>query len=214
LFARGIHLATNTFEIGNAALGKETAHSIDLTFRKTKGATRFQVGLFRNHIDDYIFADTLDRFEDFRLIRYDQRDARFTGIDGWLRHQATPELGLTIFGDYVRARFTGDDENLPRIPAGRLGGRVDLRSSAFSGELEYYRTFEQERITDFETRTPGYNMINATLAYRLPIARAESELFVRATNLLDERAVNHVSFVKEAAPLRGRNLVLGLRATF
>lgn len=214
LFARGIHLATNTYELGNASLRTETANSIDLTFRKTKGSTRFSIGLFRNHIDNYIFANTLDRFEDFRLIRYDQRDARFTGIDGWLRHQVTPQLGVTVFGDYVRATFTGNDENLPRIPSGRLGARVDVRSGPVFGELEYYRVFEQDRIADFETETPGYNMVNATFAYRLPIGPTRTELFVRATNLLNELAFNHVSFVKEAAPLRGRNFALGLRTSF
>lgn len=214
LFARGIHLATNTFEVGNAALGKETASSIDLTLRKTEGSTRFSIGLFRNHIDDYIFANTLDRFEDFRLIRYDQRDARFTGIDGSIRHQLTPALGVTLFGDHVRAKFTGGGGNLPRIPSGRLGARADVRSGPMFGELEYYRVFEQDRIADFETETPGYNMVNATLAYRLPIGPTRTELFLRGTNLLNELAFNHVSFVKEAAPLRGRNFVLGVRTAF
>lgn len=213
LFARGIHLATNTFEIGNPNLETETANALDLTVRKTEGATRFSIGVFRNQIDDYIFADTLDRFEDFRLIRYDQRDARFTGIDGWIRHQITPEIGLALFGDYVRAKFSGGG-NLPRIPSGRLGVRADARSGPLFGELEYYRVFEQDRIADFETATPGYDMVNVTLAWRVPLGQVEGELFVRGTNLLDELAFNHVSFVKEAAPLRGRNFVLGLRAIF
>lgn len=214
LFSRGIHLATNTYEVGNAALVTETAKSIDLTFRKTTGPTRLSVGVFRNHIDDYIFADTLDRFEDFRLIRYDQRDARFTGIDGWIRHQLTPTLGLTVFGDLVRAKFTRDDSHLPRIPAGRLGARADVKSGPFTGDVEYYRMFAQDRVADFETATPGYDMVNATLAYHLPLGGGQAELFLRATNLLDKLALNHVSFVKEAAPLRGRNVVLGLRAAF
>jgi iron complex outermembrane receptor protein len=214
LFARGIHLATNTFEIGNAALSTETAHTIDLTFRKTEGPTRFSIGFFRNHFDGYIFADTLDRFEDFRLIRYDQRDARFWGVDGSIRHQATPLLGFTLFGDYVRAKFAGNGEDLPRIPSGRLGARADLRSGPIFGEIEAYRVFEQTRIAAFERETPGYTMVNLTFAYRVPIGPARSEVFVRATNLLDELAFNHVSFVKEAAPLRGRNFVLGLRTAF
>ncbi|WP_120717254.1 TonB-dependent receptor domain-containing protein [Tsuneonella amylolytica] len=215
LFARGIHLATNTFEIGDAALGKETAHTIDLTFRKTQGPTRITLSAFRNQIDNYIYADTLDRFEDFRLIRYDQRDARFWGFEGSLRQQLTPVLGLAVFGDYVRAKFSeGLDENLPRIPAGRLGARADARSGPLFGELEFQHVFEQDSVADFETATPGYNMLNATVAYQLPLGPVRSEVFLRATNLLDELAYNHVSFVKEAAPLRGRNVVLGVRAAF
>src|SRR3546814_14116820 len=37
LYARGIHLATNTYELGTATLGKETGKSVDLTFRKKIG---------------------------------------------------------------------------------------------------------------------------------------------------------------------------------
>jgi iron complex outermembrane recepter protein len=215
LFARGVHLATSTFEIGNPDLGKETAHSIDLTFRGSQGPTTFSLGLFRNHINDYIFANTLDRFEDFRLIRYDQRDARFTGVDGMVRHQIAPGIGIGLFGDYVRARLTGGGDDLPRIPAGRLGTRVDLRSGPLFGDLEFYRVFEQTRIAEFETETPGYSMLNATLAYRVPLGQfGNGELFLRGTNLLNRLAFNHVSFVKESAPLRGRNLVVGLRTTF
>src|SRR3546814_16615130 len=51
LYARGIHLATNTYELGTATLGKETGKSIDLTFRKTKGATTFTIGeIGRAHV--------------------------------------------------------------------------------------------------------------------------------------------------------------------
>jgi iron complex outermembrane recepter protein len=215
LFAEGIHLATNTFEIGNPHLRKETANAIDLTFRGTRGPVRFSLGLFRNQIDDYIFANTLDRVEDFRLIRYDQRNARFTGLDGSVRAQVTPMIGVALFGDYVRARFTGGGDNLPRIPAGRLGTRADVRSGPLFGELEYYRVFEQRQIAEFETTTPGYNMVNATLAYRVPLNRfGNTEIFLRGTNLLNELAFNHTSFVKEVAPLRGRNLVVGLRSVF
>jgi iron complex outermembrane recepter protein len=56
---------------------------------------------------------------------------------------------------------------------------------------------------------------DATLAYRVPLNRfGNAEIFLRGTNLFNELAFNHVSFVKEAAPLRGRNLVVGLRSTF
>jgi len=212
LFARGVHLATNTYEIGDATLGVETSTAIDLTLRKTTGATRFTIGLFRNSIDDFIFADTLDRFEDFRLIRYAQADARFIGIDGEISHRFGPAVEVGLFGDYVRAKLRDGGGNLPRIPAGRLGARTELGSGPLHADIEYYHVFEQSRIAAFETRTPGHDMVNATLAYRLPtLFAAEGEFFVRGTNLLNELAFNHASFVRNAAPLRGRNFVVGLR---
>jgi iron complex outermembrane receptor protein len=214
LYARGIHLATNTYELGTATLGKETGKSIDLTFRKTKGATTFTVGAYHQDFDDYIFANTLDQFEDFRLIRYTAADATFTGVDGEVRHDFGT-VGVSLFGDYVRAKFKGDLGNLPRIPAGRLGARADGRWGPLSGDVEYYHVFEQDRIAAFETRTSGYDMLNATLAYKLALGpKADAELFVRATNLTNELAYNHASFIKNASPLRGRNFVFGLRTSF
>lgn len=215
LYARGVHLATNTYELGTATLGKETGKSIDLTFRKTAGATTFTIGAYHQDFDNYIFADTLDRFEDFRLIRYTAADAKFTGIDGELRRQLTPDFGVSVFGDYVRAKLKGGLGNLPRIPAGRLGARADGKWGPLSADLEYYHVFEQGKIAAFETRTSGYDMLNATLAYKLELGRkANAELFVRGTNLANELAYNHASFIKNASPLRGRSFVLGLRTGF
>ena len=57
-------------------------------------------------------------------------------------------------------------------------------------------------------------MVNATLAYDLALAGFASQVFVRGTNLLDEKALNHASFITNLAPLRGRNFALGLRTRF
>ncbi|CAN7212909.1 TonB-dependent receptor [Phenylobacterium sp. LjRoot219] len=214
LYADGVHLATNTFEIGDPGLKVETASTLDLTFRKTSGATTFTLGVFHNRINDYIFAETLDQFEEFRLIRYAQQDARFTGLDGELSHEVSPEVSATLFGDYVRARLTDGAGDLPRIPAGRLGARVNGDWSRLNGELEYYHVFEQGKVAAFEDKTPGYDMVNATVGYDLLTGDRDLEVYLRGTNLLDKLALNHASFISRAAPLPGRTFVLGLRTAF
>jgi len=214
LYARGVHLATNTYEIGTATLDEETAKSIELTLRKTGGRTTFTGSVYRYDYDGYIFADTLDQFEDFRLVRYDQADAAFTGVEGEVRRQVTDEVGVRVFGDYVRAKFKNDGGDLPRVPAGRLGAGADFARGAWSGDVEYYRVFRQDEIAAFETETPGYNMLNATVARDLDLGPAGAQLFARGTNLLNELAFNHASFISSVAPLRGRNVVVGLRASF
>jgi len=214
LYAHGVHLATNTYEIGDPGLDVETAKTLDLTLRKTEGATTFTVGVFHHRIDDYIFADTLDQFEEFRLIRYAQQDASFTGIDGELSHKFTKELTGAVFGDYVRAKLTDGGGNLPRIPAARLGGRANGTWGRASAELEYFHVFEQGEVAAFEDNTPGYEMVNATLAYELPAGDRDLQVYLRGANLLDKLALNHASFISRAAPLPGRTFVLGLRASF
>ncbi|MBF7015267.1 TonB-dependent receptor (plasmid) [Novosphingobium resinovorum] len=214
LFARGVHLATNTYEVGDATLGKETSHSVDVTLRKSLGDTHFTLGAYHQDFDGYIYAETLDRFEDFRLISYTAHDATFTGIDGEIHHQFSPALGLAVFGDYVRAKFKDAGGNLPRIPAGRLGARGDMALAGFTVNAEYFRVFEQDRIAAYETRSSGYDMVNATVSYKLDLGEQSAEIYLRGTNLTNALAFNHASFIKDASPLRGRNLVVGLRTVF
>jgi iron complex outermembrane receptor protein len=213
LYARGIHLATNTYDLGTATLSKETATSLELTLRKTRGATTFSASAYRYDYDGYIYANTLDQFEEFRLIRYAQDDARFTGVEGQIRHAFTPAISASVFGDYVRAKVDAGDD-LPRIPAGRLGVRADYHKGPWAVDAEYVRTFDQERIAAFETETNGYDMLNATVAYDVRLGGFDNQIFLRGTNLLDELALNHASYLTRVAPLRGRNVVVGVRTRF
>lgn len=215
LYADGVHLATNTYEIGNPDLSKETSHNIDLTLRKHAGATTFSLSAFHNRVKNYIYADTLDQFEDFRLIEYTQRDAEFTGLEGEVRHQFTKVFSAAVFGDYVRGKLTGGDGNLPRIPAARLGVRADAEWRQWSGGVEYAHVFRQNDIASYESSTPGYDMVNAVVSYRGGLgASAAYEVYVRGTNLLDKLAYNHASFISKVAPLPGRSVLLGVRVMY
>ncbi|MGE8611204.1 MAG: TonB-dependent receptor domain-containing protein [Achromobacter veterisilvae] len=214
LYADGVHIATNTYELGNSDLGRETSHNIDLTLRKHSGDTTFSASVFHNRVKNYIYANTLDRYEDFRLIEYAQRDAEFTGVEGELRHQFTPVFSAAVFGDYVRGKLTGGDGNLPRIPAARAGLRGNVKWGQWSGGVEYARVFSQKDIAAYEDSTPGYNMVNAVVAYRGQYGATGYEVYLRGTNLLNKLAYNHASFISSVAPLPGRSVLLGVRMTY
>lgn len=215
LYADGVHLATNTYEIGNADLGKETSHNIDLTLRKHEGDTTFSLSAFHNRVKNYIYANTLDRYEDFRLIEYAQHDAQFTGIEGEVRHQFNKVFSAGVFGDYVRGKLTGGDGNLPRIPAARVGVRADVEWHRWAGGVEYAHVFRQNDIASYESSTAGYDMVNAVVSYRSTFGSDSAyEIYLRGTNLLDKLAYNHASFISAAAPLAGRSVLLGMRLTY
>ena len=65
-----------------------------------------------------------------------------------------------------------------------------------------------------EEETSGYTLVSADLGYRFVVDRVEYLVFLRGTNLADDEVRNHVSFLKEYAPLAGRSLSAGLRLTF
>lgn len=217
LYANGLHLATRTYELGNDQLRKESSRNIDLTLAKTAGDTTFSVTAFHNRVKNYIYADTLDAYEGLQLIEYAQRDATFTGLEAKLRQQLGRHAGVTVFGDYVRAKLddqAGGNRNLSRIPAQRVGVRVDGSYQGFGAWAEVVRTASQRRVTDYESVTPGYTLLNLGLSYRMQVQRLDTLFYVRADNLTDKLAFAHTSFIKDAAPLRGRSVTVGARVSF
>lgn len=235
LFADGSNLATNSYELGllanqpmvdpvleAAGLDRgdvlETSNTINLTFRKTGEPLDAEVGLFYQDIAGYVFnhvleTETATGVPHYFLV-YTAGDARFFGIDGQVSYRINPATRVTLFGDYVRAELSGKDGYLPRIPPARIGARYQGSWGPLSGGVEVYRNFAQDRLAATETRTDGYNMVNANLAYRFAGAGSTTELYLSATNLTNQLAYSHSAFVKAQSPLRGRNVVFGLRSEF
>jgi len=236
LFAFGNNLATNSHELGLLADWEfidpildeagifrgdvlERSDALNVTLRKTGGALEFEVGLFHQDVDNYVYAHTLETETRNGLAHhflvYTAGKARFSGIDGQASYRLAPGSRLTVFGDYVHAELGDEKGYLPRIPPARLGARYDGSWGALSAGLEVYRQFTQDRLAPLETRTDGYTMVNATLAYRVPHGQTRwTEVYLSGTNLTDELAYSHASFVKNQSPLRGRNIVFGLRHQF
>ncbi|MBX9834226.1 MAG: TonB-dependent receptor, partial [Burkholderiaceae bacterium] len=125
LYARGLHMATSTYERGDTNLRSETSQNIDVSLKKTAGDTTFGVSVFRNRINNYIYGRMLDEVDGLQLLQYSQADAIFTGIEGQVRQRITRNLGVTLFGDTVRATLDAGGGRLPRIPATRAGVRLD-----------------------------------------------------------------------------------------
>ncbi|WNH51234.1 TonB-dependent receptor domain-containing protein [Stenotrophomonas oahuensis] len=225
LYARGIHMATNTYECGmlpsaltcggtanDAGYDKETSKNAELTLRKSEGPLTYSLGVFANNVDNYIYARTLDQYEAFRLIKYTQADVEFRGVEAELGYQFTDAVSATLFGDRTRARFADGGGNVPRIPAARFGGRVNWALGAFDTELELYRVNRQRDIADYEVESPSYDMVNLTVAYTVPNTNAQ--VFLRGTNLANEQVWNHASFLASTVPQPGRNVSLGFSYRF
>lgn len=214
MYAKGVHLATNTYERGNTDLGRETANTVEFGLRKDDGDIGFALNAYHSRVDGYIYAETLDQFEDFRLIEYTQRDASFTGLEAEASYHYSKGLSATLFGDYIRGKLRGPQSNLPRIPAARLGLRTQASWQQWHGFLEYYRVFSQSKTASYEDRTPGYNMVNAGLSYNGKFDDTRYRLYVQGNNLLNRVAYNHVSFISRAAPIQGRSIIAGVGIEF
>lgn len=235
LYAYGNNLATNSYELGLTQASRassrlpesrpevmETADALNLTLRKAGGPLEFEIGLFYQDVEDYIFARLIEQEDETGIphnyLVYTASDAKFAGMDGQISYQLSDQARVTLFGDYVDTDLTSEEvdvtldntgDNLPRIPASRLGVRYDWASGPLAADIEFYRVNKQDDVALYETPTAGYNMLNMTLSYGFN--NDATEVYLRGTNLTDELAYVHTSFVKEQSPLRGRNFVLGLK---
>ena len=219
LFADGPHIGTNAFEIGDPFLDNEISTGVDVVLRRTEGVVSGSLAFFYQSFDGFIFERFTDEvMDELRVIRYTQADSRFIGGEGHmdieLLHTEPHHLVLELVADYVNAELTPSDEPLPRIPPLRYGGGLRYQSGTWQGLFEVRRTNEQNQVAPFETVTPGYTFLNAMVGYRFFFGPVITDLILQGTNLTDQEARNNVSFLKDVAPLPGRNVSLGLRAAF
>lgn len=219
LFADGPHIGTGAFEIGDPFLQNEIATGVDVSVRRTAGPVSGSLSFFYNNFDGFIFERFTDEVEDdLPVIRYTQADSEFLGGEGHLDiellHAEPHHLALELAADYVWAELKPSGEPLPRIPPLRYSGGVRYKSAHWMGLVEVRRVDAQDRVASFETETPGYTMVNAAVGYRLFLGRMILDLLLRGMNLTDEEARNNVSFLKDVAPLPGRDVSFGIRAAF
>ena len=132
---------------------------------------------------------------------------------------ATPEknpndLYLRFQADYVHADDADTGEPLPRITPFRYSASLNYNSPTWTGSIEGQRVSRQDRVSQFETETPGYTLLNATLGYNFRVGPTFNNVYARGVNLTDEEARDHTSFLKEILPLAGRGVIVGLRTSF
>jgi iron complex outermembrane receptor protein len=221
LYSDGPHLATGAVQIGDATLGAETARHFDVGFRGATGDLTWSVTGFHTEYDDFIYlAETgdVDLESELPIFAYTRADANFDGIEAELfapiMARGEGEVDVRVFADYVRGELASG-ESLPRLPPLRYGARLQYHDDRLLIGLEATRYDEQDDIAPFEGVTAGYTLVNADFRWRLTVGTgAELEVFVNAANLGDEEARKHTSFVKELAPLPGRNYAVGIRSRF
>ncbi|MGE0628053.1 MAG: TonB-dependent receptor [Hyphomicrobiaceae bacterium] len=230
LYSRGLHEATETFEIGNPFLTIEKGKTIELGLRRAHGSFRFDASLYHTRFDGFIFkrltglgcGETyLDcesaggTGDELKELRFSQRDATFTGAEliGQLdvAHLWRGVWGVEAQYDFVDARFS-DGEYVPRIPPHRLGGGLYYRDRNVFAKVGLLHAFEQTNIASGETPTSGYTLLNAELSYTStksdPNLGPQFTIGIKGDNLLNDDVRNSVSFKKDEVLLPGASIRL------
>ena len=215
---------------------EEVSTNLDLTFRKFTGDWGYSVSFFYNQADDYIYQtskglialteheehdedeaveeehDEHGDEEGLPVYYFQQADADIWGFEAETYVDLSDSLRLTVFGDYIRAEV--EDDNLPRTPPMRFGSELSYVNDGLSADVGFTWYDEQNNVASFETTTDGYTLVNASVQYEFATQNIDWVVFARGDNLTDEEARVHTSFLKDQAPLPGRNFTMGVRALF
>ena len=122
-------------------------------------------------------------------------------------------LQADALADYVHATIGGNGA-APRIPPLRIMGGIEAQGDRLDGRVEIERTDKARRLAPLETATAGFTMLNASLTFRPVADSPEASIILSANNILDATGRRHASYLKDFAPLAGRDIRVTVRASF
>ncbi len=243
LFANGLHVATQSIELGDAGMDTERGLRAEVGFHLHSGPFQLKAAAYRTNFDDFIYLADTGLASDGSAVRlWTQQDARFTGAEAealaTLFDSAAGRLDARLFGDVVRGKLDGNgsrelaidvphgdhhhhetvdlasEGNLPRIVPARIGAGLAFERSGWRLSANAVRNLKQDDVAQNEAPSPAYTLVDAHLAYRWETPAASWEAFLDGTNLTDEEARPHTSLLRDYAPLPGRGVSFGLRIWF
>jgi len=218
LFASGPHHGTETYEIGDPLLKIERARSVEGILRGSGSGFDIEFTAFHSWFDNFIYASATGGVEDgLPVFTITQADARLYGFEFQAEFDLA-KVGPWTFkaegmADYVRATIVGSGP-APRIPSLRVKGGLRAESPHLDLGVEVEHVTAQERVAQFKTATPAYTLVNLSAAWRPWGAFRPVSITLSANNLFDVEARRHASFLKDYAPLPGRDIRAGVRIEF
>ncbi len=218
LLANGPHAGTQAFEIGNPDFVKERANGAELILRGKGEGYSFEASVYYSRFSDYIYEVQTGAVEDnLPIFQILQDNARYIGFEvqgsATLARLGDSEIKLDALADYTDAKILGGGGMVPRIPPLRILAGIGVSGPVWDARAEIEHATSQTRLAAFETETAAYTLVNASISIRPFADRPNTAIVVSANNLFDVDARRHASFLKNFAPLAGRDIRVSLRFT-
>lgn len=221
LFSNGPHAGTQAFEVGNPDFREEVSKGLELTLRGKGAGYHLAASVYHSWFNNFIYEQPDGTVEDgLPVFNIQQDKARYFGAEFegsvTLTQWRAFSLNLDGVGDFTRATIVTPlgHQAAPRIPALRLLGGLEATSGRLDLRAETEWVDGQSRVAPFETTTKGYTMVNGSVAFRPWGRDRDVSLLLSANNIFDVNARRHASFLKDYAPLAGRDFRLSVRFGF
>ncbi|MBN8501521.1 MAG: TonB-dependent receptor, partial [Sphingomonadales bacterium] len=215
LFSNGPHAGTSAFEVGDPDLKVERVWSVEGIIRGNVEGLRFEASVFHNWYANFVYDARTGAIEDgLPVYQIRQSDARLYGfeaeVEATLAKPGKWTITTNALVDMVRADIHGFG-NAPRIPPLRILGGLTAKSPHLDVGIEAEHVFAQRRLAPLETETPAYTVVNLSAVWRPLGDDGPLSIILSGNNLFDVVARRHASYLKDYAPLAGRDLRVTMR---
>ena len=229
LFSDGPHLGSYSYEIGNPTLGLEKTLGLESSLQYQKERFSFLLNGFFNQSPNYHqymkmgdgYVPGSDWIEwgsgsSGWLYKYQMRGIETEISGGELQFGYKGKMfDITADFSVVRGRDKTNNEYVGYMPADKIGILISTKSTNdFSGSIRLSRVLDQNRLSEFETMTPGYSLVDIFGSYSFGTNSGSHRIVFQLNNLFDETYYNHLSKIKSIMPETGRSIGIQYRYLF
>lgn len=218
MYWNGNHHATFAYQLDNPDLIEESAYSADINWRYSNKRQQIMFALFYYHFENYIYNQPKgfnDPYHANPVYRYEQVRAAFKGGELSYEQPFTPYSTFMLGADYVSAkRLDSTHSPLPRIPAPRLKLGINMAYKNMRASLVNDVYLEQNKVGKNETKSPSYQNLKLSFGYQKDSKNYSIKSHLSISNGLNQAGKNHVSYLKEYAPIQARNISLNTQIQF
>lgn len=230
LFWNGFHHATNSYIMGDRYLKNEESFNFDFDLMWSQNGATTQASIFYYDFANYIFQTQLLGNNDVPInvntISGIGHNAYAWGMKGMAAKVYGAALKQSYEQDFDAHTFEtslaleairgelDDGSYIPRMPPFSATLSLGHRYGGYSAKVSYKQVDKSRFEAANETHTPSYGWLSAFVEYAYKNSFMETTLFLKGENLTNVQAYNHLSFLKETAPLAGRQISGGVSVKF
>jgi len=223
LYWNGFHHATDSYVFGNRDLKKERSVNLDWDLALEGEQSDWHFSTYGYYFWDYIYQDSaydqngkplIDPFHLSDVWQTMQTDAVFAGgsvRNDWqvMQWKQRPVIWTNQFEASLAQKNNGD--SLPRTAPYSYLTKLGYQAMNWSANISLKHVFEANKLAEYESATDSYTWLSAYADWKVKSRYGNWRVWLKGENLLDSYAQNHLSFLKDTAPLMGRSVRAGIR---
>ncbi len=227
LYSNGLHHGAAAIEIGDRKIKQEVAYNFQTGINfKTKKWT-IQTDAYHNQINGFVYLRptlpaVLTIKGAFPVFKYEQIDARFSGVDLSVYYKLFKKFTLHAKGSIVRAYNQTKGSYLVGIPADKLEPGITFshkfRKNRFLNiQFSTPMVRVQERVdvnSDYVPPPAGYVLVNGQITYSFLIKNQKIDFSLEVSNLTNQVYRDYLNRFRYFADEVGRNIGFKLKIPF